>query len=427
MKMKYIFFAGLLLVILIGAGAQTGVQSLTADEAVRIALENNLNLRRNAIGLNGKKRAADRSWNSLIPSVTVGAGLGHPTSVTGELPAAQDVWTPGLSVSASLNLSVSMIDAIKQARADYEAGLLTYEQALRELELQVRKLFYQILLLESNRELAAQSLESARARYEQSATFARTGQASRLEEMSARVDMENQRPTVRNAETLYENALDSFKTLLGIPREQAVVLSGTLRYEGSGIPDETAQGESLEAAVLQKSIASLEAQRSAARNGAYIPNLRLSWNASPLYDIDGRQWNDASSFSLSLSMALDNLLPGSQAKSQIDSLGDSIRSAEIQLSETLRNSETRIIQYRRTIEQTQESIEALNLNVELAQSTYAMYDEAYRNGAADYQRLRDAGDSLLQAQNRVQQEQYNLISALLDLEKELNVPFGSIR
>jgi outer membrane protein TolC len=427
MKMKHMFFVGLLLIVLTGAGAQTGVQSLTVDEAVRIALENNLSLQREAVDLNGKKRAADRSWNGLIPSVTAGAALSHPSSVTGTIPATRDnAWEPGLSVAASLSLSVSTIDTIKQARVDYEAGLLTYEQARRELELQARKLFYQILLLESNRELAAQSLSSAQARYEQSATFARTGQASRLEEMSARVDMENQRPNVRNAETLYENALDSLKTLLGIPRGEAVVLSGTLRYEGEGIPGETAHGESLDAAIAQKSIRSLEAQRSAARNDAYTPSLSLSWNASPSYNTDGKQWNDNGSFSISLGFSLDNLLPWSAAKTRIDSLNDSIRSAEIQLSETIRNSESRIMQYRRTIEQTKETIAALTLNVELAQTTYALYEEAWRNGAADYQQVRDAGDSLLQAQNQVQQEQYNLISAILDIEKELGVPFGTI-
>ena len=124
MKMKRIFFAVLTLAALSGAGAQT--VTVTVDEAVRIALENNLILQRNAIDLSGKKRTADRSWNSLIPSVTAGAGVSHPTSVTGAIPAAQDAWTPGLSVSASLSLSVSTIDTIKKARADYEAGLLTY-------------------------------------------------------------------------------------------------------------------------------------------------------------------------------------------------------------------------------------------------------------------------------------------------------------
>ena len=423
MKMKRIFFAVLTLAALSGAGAQT--VTLTVDEAVRIALESNLSLRRNAIDLNGKKRASDRAWNSLIPAVTAGAALSRPVSLTGEIPEERDVWTPGLSVSASLELSASMLDTAKKTRADYEAGLLTHEQARRELELQVRRLFYQILLLESNRELAERSLASAQARYEQSAAFARIGQASRLEEMSARVDMENQRPNVRNAETLYENALDTLKTLLGLPREEGIALSGSLQF--GGIPGETAEGQSLEAAVLQKSIRSLEAQRGAARSEAYTPSLRLSWNSSPLYDIDGNQWNDNGSFSISLGFSLDNALPWSAAKTRLDSLSDSIRSAEIELSETIRNRESRIMQCRRTIEQTRETIAALNLNVELAETAYAMYEEAYRNGAADYQRLRDAGDSLREAQNRVRQEQYNLISAILDLEKELGVPFGTIQ
>jgi outer membrane protein TolC len=61
--------------------------------------------------------------------------------------------------------------------------------------------------------------------------------------------------------------------------------------------------------------------------------------------------------------------------------------------------------------------------VELAESAYAMYEEAYRQGAADYQSLRNAGDSLLQAQYQVQQEYYNFIAAALDMEKELNIPF----
>lgn len=233
-------------------------------------------------------------WNSLIPTITTAAIANHPSSITSEIPPVQNIWTPGFSVSATLNLSVSTIDNIKKARVAYEAGLLTYEQAKQRLELQVRKLFYQIILMESGRELAERSFANAQVRYEQSASLAQAGQASRLDEMAARVDMENKPPNMRSAETL-------------------------------------------------------------------------------------------------------------------------------------RDREGRITQYRRIIEQTQEAIATLRLNVELARTTYALYEEAYRSGAVDYQRLRDADDSLLLAQNRVQQEQYNLISAILDLEKELNIPFGTIR
>jgi outer membrane protein TolC len=55
-----------------------------------------------------------------------------------------------------------------------------------------------------------------------------------------------------------------------------------------------------------------------------------------------------------------------------------------------------------------------------------MYEEAYRQGTADFQSLRSARDSLSSAQNSVLEERYNLAAAILELEKELDVPFGSL-
>jgi outer membrane protein TolC len=402
---------------------QPAALSLTVDGAVKIALDRNLSLQRSTLETTEKKRNRDRSWNQVLPSLAVSAGISHPSSLTGSIPPEENFWTPSLSLSASLSVSTAVIEQIKKARVDYEAGVLSYEQAKQELEVQVRKLFYQILLLQANRELAAQSLESAQARYEQSATLAAVGQASRLDELSARVDLENQRPTLGNATVVYANALDSLKALLGIDKETPVSLQGTLEYrEGRGSA-EGKPGASLAIAVVQQTIRALEAQRKAAWHEAYIPVLRFSWNANPQYR--NAFWNDSSgAFSISLGLSIDNLLPWSAAKTQIDALDDTILSTHLQLTESLRNQEDRIRQYQRSLEQTKASVEALKLNVELAEHTYARYEEAYRKGAADYQSLRNAGDSLLQAKNKVQQEQYNLIVTVLELEKELTLPFS---
>jgi len=171
----------------------------------------------------------------------------------------------------------------------------------------------------------------------------------------------------------------------------------------------------------------MKAQQNAVRNSAYVPNLRMSWTSTPVYNLQNQYWNDSGTFSVSLNMNLDGFLPWSNTKTQLDTLNDNIRIAEIQLGEAIRNRDNRINQSLRTIERIFESLEAMRLNVELAQSTYEMIEEAFSIGAADYQRLRGAGDSLASAQNRLLQEQFNLISALLDLEKELNIPFGSLR
>ena len=441
---KRSFLAGAFMlgvVMYVPAQSAEAARSLTVDEAVRLALDNNLSLKRNGLELGKKKRAANRSWNSLIPAVSAAGLVSHPTSLTGTIPDVQDVWTPGVQVSASLTLSAAIVGNIKAATAGYAAGRLNYAQAEQELEVQVRKLFYQIILLDDAQSLAARSLESARARHQQSAALARTGQSSHLDELSARVDMENQKPSLRNAEMAFANAVDSFKTLLGIPVETPVTLQGTLEEALAGdaaastpaagaaaasSPAAMSGGDTLETAALRKSITSMEAQRNAARNGAYIPSLRLSWSGAPMYVND--EWHDNSgSFSVTLGINLDSYLPWSAAKTQIDDLNDSIKGAKLQLDEAKRGQQSRIAQQRRTIAKSRETIEALKLNVELAQSAYALYEDAYRKGAADYQRLRDAADSLSQAQNQVQQEQFNLVSALLDLEKELNLPFGSLR
>ena len=402
---------------------------LSVDEAVKIALDNNLSLMRSSLDVQVKKRNADRSWNSLLPSAGAAAVASHPTSITGPIePASRDVWTPGFSLSAGLTFSLSVIENIKKAQTDYELGLLSYETLRRELELQVRKLFYQILLLDANRELAAQNFASAQSRYEQSAALVRAGQAPRLNELSARVDMENLRPSLSNAGILYENAMDTFKIVLGLPSDTVISLEGSLSagFNGRLQAGSLEPQGSLEAASILKSIQSMEAQRNAIRNGAYFPSLRFSWTSTPLYNIRNEVWNDNGSFSISLGLNLDNFFPWSNAKTQVDNLNDGIRAAQIQLTDSLRNSENRVSQNLRTVERILESLEAIKLNVDLAQSTYEMYEDAYSRGAADYQQLRSAGDSLEQAKNRLLSEQYNLISAMLDLEKELNIPFGTL-
>jgi outer membrane protein TolC len=107
-------------------------------------------------------------------------------------------------------------------------------------------------------------------------------------------------------------------------------------------------------------------------------------------------------------------------------LDDSLALSRSRIAEALQNEDMQIRQSMRALEQSMESMEALALNADLARETYAMWEESYRRGSADLQSLRSAADSLSEAEHRMQQEQYNLLAAALDLEKALNVPFGTL-
>jgi outer membrane protein TolC len=155
--------------------------------------------------------------------------------------------------------------------------------------------------------------------------------------------------------------------------------------------------------------------------------LNLAWNASPLYRNTGNDWFDNNGqFSITLSMNMDNFFPWSPAKEHIDSLSDAIAEQRSLLQESTLNHENTVRILRRNIVQLEETIETLRLNVTLAQETGRMYEEAYRRGAADLQSLYSARDNVLMVENRLLSEQYNLAVAVLELEKELSLPFGTL-
>jgi outer membrane protein TolC len=331
-----------------------------------------------------------------------------------------------------LRLSPSIAADIARTKDDYEAGLLNYAAARQDLEFQVRRLYYQLLLLRANTELMEQNAASAQSRYDQILALQRTGQASNLDELSARLDVQTQRTSVRNAMTAYENALDTLKNFLMIPPEEEVTLRGNLQTLSAAEADaETAEaeaaGEPLTLGILRKNINVLEAQRRGLRISSYAPVLNLSWKASPLYNSTSADWLDTGGqISITLSMKLDNFLPWSPAKEQIDSLSDSIAMQQNHLRESALTHQNTVRNLRRNITQSAEAVETLRLNVTLAGENYKMYEEAYRLGAADLQSVYSARDTVLLAENQLLSEQYNLAAAILELEKELALPFGTL-
>jgi outer membrane protein TolC len=424
MKMYLWVVGALLCASLYSLGAET---VLTVEDAAALALKHNLSLGRTRIETQGKKREAANAWNGLVPSLNAGASYGRGTSITGDLTPGREAWTPGISLSAAVSLSPAIVADIRAAKNNYEAGLLSYETAKQDLELQARKTFYRILLLQGAVDLADRNIISAQERHEEAAAKARAGQAARLEELSAKVELENLKPAKRNAETQLRNALENFAQILGLDPGETIRLEGSLErapISGSDI-DAAPRQESYGAAALRKTLAALEAQRKSLWNQAYIPALRLSWAGNPVYA--GGAWTDGSgAFSISLGVQIENFFPGSKAKNQIAALEDSLAVNRGLFAEALQNQDTQIRQSMRAMEQSLESIEALALNVDLARRTYAMWEESYRQGSEDLQRLRSAADSLSETENRMQQEQYNLLAAALDLEKALNVPFGTL-
>ena len=221
---------------------QSETVTLTVDEAVEYAMEHSRTLKSAQIDLEMKRRAKQYTWNMFIPSVNANAAVSRSNQVTDSAamlrnlglpipesdPTEGDHWMISGGVSVSLNLSLALIDGIKINTANYEAGLITWEQAVKQNELNIRKLFYALLLQQESLRIQEETLANAESRMIQARTNYRNGRVSELEYLQAQVTYENLKPQLLSAQQSLRQQLDMFAFVLGMPVGTQVALDGVI-------------------------------------------------------------------------------------------------------------------------------------------------------------------------------------------------------
>lgn len=427
------------------------VITLTVDQAVDYANQNSKTLQSSAIDLEMKKRANDYKWNQFLPSVSVSATMSRsneytdPTAAIGEMlnpliqamgqpgfPASEETeakhWTAVGNVGISWNFSFALIDGLRLIKKQYEAGQITWDQTVRQNELQIRKLFYGLLLQQESLSLQQQTLENARLRMEQARVNYRNGLIPELSFLQAQVAYENARPNIMKMEQAMSQQLDLFGFLLGIPAGTEITLEGEINPSFVDLdPEELislyAQNHP-DILSLQKNLEILNLNLSVQNLQAYAPSLSLSWGFQPLVTDVTSNWIDTymdnGAFSATLAWNLTNLLPFSSNRQAAKDTEDSIRKLELSLETLIEKTELDIRTQVDALAQSQAAIEASSGNIQLAQRSYDMTLVAYRNGTVELLDVRDAENQLNQAKLGLANEKFNYLSGLLDLEYTLN-------
>ena len=425
--------------------------TLTVDQAVEYANQNSKTLKSSAIDLEMKKRANDYKWNQLLPSVNLSATMSRsneytdPTAAIGEMltplmqamgqsgfPASEvtesDHWTAVGNIGISWNFSFALIDGFRLIKKQYEAGQITWDQTVRQNELQIRKLFYGLLLQQEGLTLQQRSLENARLRAQQAQVNYRNGLIPELALLQAQVAYENQRPSILKQEQAMKQQLDLFGFLLGLPAGTSITLDGAI--EPTFVELDTDQLISLYAQnhpdilSLQKNLEILNLNLSVQNMQAYTPALALSWGLQPVVADITSNWLDTymdkGAFSVTLAWNLTNLLPFSANRQAARDTKDNIRKLELSLETLIEKTELDIRTQVDALAQSRAAIEASAGNIQLAQRSYDMTLVAYRNGTTELLDLRDAENQLNQAKLGLANEKFNYLSGLMDLEYTLN-------
>jgi outer membrane protein TolC len=424
---------------------------LTPDEAVDIALRNNLGLESSRTSLQTRRRASSTSWNQFIPNVTVAGSLMRDNqlqTMTGIQPIpvspyftiySYEVpqWRVAGTIQASVNISLAMFENIRRLRLDYEGGLIGYEKAKKQLERDVRKAYHNMLLLQENIALLRVSFANVERQVAMAQANYNAGLVPELTLLQARVARENMRPVIDQAEGGLHLSMAQFAMYLGMEYDtEFELLPVTDRVEF--IPLDIAQLISRAASnrpdiqELRHTILMLESARRA-QVFALTPSISVSWNNNwALSDPFKTSWagsnwiNAGGSLTISLALRLHSLIPFSSDFQGIKSMEDQIRTANIGLAQLINGTEIEIYNIVLSLERTRITTEAQAQTVRLAEQAYRLTEQAYQAGLQDYFQVQNAQQSLHQARVQMLEQQFNYLNGLIDLEYSIGVPFGTL-
>ncbi len=435
--MKRTIFAAIALFCSLSLNAQTEkdkVRTITVDEAVILAADNNISLKRQRISLETLERRNKTSWNGVSPSASLSGGLEIPLEKADPSPMNPNPadYSYSVSVNVSLRLTPSLYTSIRDASLKYESGKTSYEEAVRQIELNVRKLFYSLLYTKESMNLQRRNMETARIRYENNRDKYNRGQLSELDLLQSQYSYESLRPNIESAEIAYQNSIASFKQTLGISQDEKIELSGSL---SDAVPPEsfTVNQTVDELPSIQKIKANIEQQENnllATRFSAYGPTFSASYSYGKAGSNQTKEFDQLTTtgnkLSLGISIPLDGYLPWSNGANNIASQKANLQDLKLQLENERTTASLNLQNSIKNILQKQSQMDLIDRNVELAQKTYDMTLTAYNHGSRDLLTLQSTADALLKAKTDRESKKFELISAVLDLENTLGLPFGTL-
>ncbi|MDR2509166.1 MAG: TolC family protein [Spirochaetaceae bacterium] len=436
-----------------GSGSPQPVKSISLDEAVALAVQNNLGLQSGKVTLEKKKRPADLAWNQFLPAVGVSGTLSAANKVSEtQVPVIgpggisySTVEGPRWGLSAGFQiqwqgLNFAMFEGIRQLKETYEAGGITYEKAKIQLERDVRKLYSSILFASENLKVQEASFALAEEQVRTATANFRAGLSPELTLMQARLNRDNLVPTLDQTRNNIKVSMANLAMLLGLPYDTdfTLISDDGLDFD-IDLPFHTkelirsAAGNKIDIQELRANIRSARTARNALRYQLLTPSLSLGWTLAPSFQGDpfkdewnGDSWTDRGSFSLSLSWSLNGFFPFTTQAANLRDLEDDLRNMDINLANLIRAAEVEVYNTVFLIRQAQESVEAQLRTVELAQQTYDNTLRAFRAGLRDFIEVQNVEQQLRQARLGVLQQKLNFLTGVIDLEYAIGVPFGAL-
>ena len=211
-----------------GAG---DVLTLDLPTALEIALSENPTIKTAEMEIERYDYVRKEAIGNHLPSLSAGGQFTY--SIIKQEMGKGLSFGSDLSVAATADLSIPLFApaiyaTLKMTRIQQELAVEQARSSRITMVNEVKKAFYQILLLEKSYEVLKASEETIRATVENTRTMYEAGLASEYDLLTAEVQLSNLQPNIINVGNSIGIAKQLLRMLLCIPEEVEITLSGSL-------------------------------------------------------------------------------------------------------------------------------------------------------------------------------------------------------
>lgn len=423
-KKKFIF--GLLLATLFSP--LFAKQSLSLEQALQLAKANNLGLASNAIDVAAAKRDVDTSWNLFVPKIEIALSNFGSKPVFKAFPFT-GAYNSGLGVnlSVTLTLNPAVKDQMDSYNLGYQIQQVTFAQAQAEVERNVTKLYYYLLMEAENIKVQEMNLELALKQYEQVQTKFESGFASEMEVLSSQLSYEQLKTPIQQAKNQYQSNLLSLKALLGLDLAEELEVSGDIpamvkELEVSELREYLQKSYSL--TLIDLNMAQLKSSLDSSKKQSLFPSLMIkgSYDMS-LWDDKNtvNDFSDSSSYTVAVSIPLDGFIPNSRTQVGLAKLQDSLDKLSLQRRQALQQLELGVVSKVQNLNMLASQAELAKQSLELTEKLYVMHMIQYESGYVTFLQLQEAQNNLVSAKQNILGLEYQYVSGLIDLLYDLNI------
>jgi outer membrane protein len=388
--------------------------TFTAEEAIDFALQNNPEIEQLRIEVQKSQEQVGEAISSFYPSVSASGYYAYRTNVPiiefDSIPipfGTHENYDVQVSLQQVLFAWGKLYNAYKISDLSQDIAELNLYRKQQEVRYSVTDAFYGLLVLEEYLTQAQASLDQLNRFAASVETRYKAGLVSQFDLLRARVQVENLKPTVIQAENALNLAREGFKLLLGLDLAADFKLSGELKM----VDEEFVLDDLVNQALQNRAeINNLKkAERIAQLSQAIVRRTNLptlvggaTYDRSKPFSITGGGWGSSVTFNLGVQWPL---FSGFSNLHKTREAALMLKEAALALDNLERAIQVEVKQAYLSFLAAKKAIDAAQENVSQAKKAFEIIETRYKNGLA-------TNLEVLDTELAYRQSQVNYLTAL---------------